>query len=116
MIAVAVIAAVLAFAFLFLGTAKTLSTPAMRERAAHVRSTPGFYRVVGVLEVAGATGVVGGIWVPWLGALAAGGLVLLMLGAVIAHGRVGDGVKALLPAVALGVLALVYLVLTFGRL
>ncbi|MEU8682335.1 DoxX family protein [Streptomyces sp. NPDC048611] len=47
-------------------------------------------RPLGVLLGAGAAGLLVGIAVPWVGALAAGGLVLYFLGAFAAHLRAGD--------------------------
>lgn len=41
-------------------------------------------------EIAGAVGVILGIWAPSLGVVAGSGLVLYFLGAVVAHLRVGD--------------------------
>jgi hypothetical protein len=46
--------------------------------------------VLGVLLAAGSLGLLAGLAVPLLGALAAAGLVLYFLGALIAHLRVGS--------------------------
>lgn len=46
-------AILLALVFLPLGLAKTAAVPAMSQAAAHLGMAPGFYRVVGTLEVAG---------------------------------------------------------------
>jgi hypothetical protein len=46
--------------------------------------------VLGVLLAAGSLGLLAGFAVPLLGALAAAGLVLYFLGALIAHMRVGS--------------------------
>jgi hypothetical protein len=46
--------------------------------------------VLGVLLAAGSVGLLAGFAVPLLGTLAAGGLVLYFLGALIAHLRVGS--------------------------
>ena len=46
--------------------------------------------VLGVLLAAGSLGLLAGFAVPLLGTLAAGGLVLYFLGALIAHLRVGS--------------------------
>jgi putative oxidoreductase len=41
--------------------------------------------VMGSLEVLGGLGLLIGIWLPWLAALASAGLALVMLGAVSTH-------------------------------
>ncbi|MEV0587124.1 DoxX family protein [Nonomuraea sp. NPDC050310] len=46
--------------------------------------------VIGALELAASAGLLIGIAVRWLGVAAAGGLVLLMIGAVVTHVRAGD--------------------------
>ena len=46
--------------------------------------------VLGVLLAAGSLGLLAGFAVPLLGALAAGGLVLYFVGALVAHLRVGS--------------------------
>jgi hypothetical protein len=46
--------------------------------------------VLGVLLAAGSLGLLAGFAVPLLGTLAAGGLVLYFLGALVAHLRVGS--------------------------
>ncbi|GLY07899.1 MULTISPECIES: DoxX family protein [Actinoplanes] len=49
-----------------------------------------FVPVLGLLLAAGSLGLVAGLAVPWLGTLAAAGLVLYFTGALIAHLRVGS--------------------------
>lgn len=46
--------------------------------------------VIGALELAAVAGLLVGFIVPWIGIAAAAGLVLLMIGAVVAHHRAGD--------------------------
>ncbi|MDQ3432256.1 MAG: DoxX family protein [Actinomycetota bacterium] len=67
--------------------------------------------MIGALELAGAAGLIIGLWLAWLGILAALGLVALMAGAVFFHQRVSDSPKAMAPAATLGVLALLTVVL-----
>src|SRR5947208_9848061 len=54
---------------------------------------PRTVRLIGILEILGAIGLilpaVTGIW-PWLTPLAAAGLALTMVGAMITHGRRGE--------------------------
>ncbi|MFV2120411.1 DoxX family protein [Streptomyces sp. Act-28] len=61
--------------------------------------------VLGMLLAAGTVGLLAGLAVPLLGTLAAGGLVLYFIGAIIAHLRVGSrdiagGIVFLATAVA----------------
>ncbi|WP_062993218.1 DoxX family protein [Nocardia anaemiae] len=104
----------LVLGFLPLGAAKVLAVAPMRQNAAHLRYSVTAFRGIGVLAIAGALGVlVGMMWWP-LGAAAGIGLVLLMIGAVISHMKVGDGVAEYVPAIGVGVLALAYVVTMFG--
>jgi hypothetical protein len=69
--------------------------------------------VLGMLLAAGSVGLLAGLAVPLLGALAASGLVLYFIGAIIAHLRVGSrgivgGIVFLSTAVAALALGLVY--------
>lgn len=100
--ATAVLTAVLAVLFTAIGVAKLAAVPSMRARAAHVGLSVTAYRGIGALEVAGAVGLVAGTAVPVLRMLAALGLVLLLVGAVVAHLRVKDGLKEMVPAFVLG--------------
>ena len=87
----------------------------------HLGITPGTYRLVGVLEILAAIGlIIGGIAAPALAAVASIGLALLMVGAVALHLRAGDpfriapgflqrraeSIRGWLPAAALGLLAI----------
>ena len=109
----AVLAVLLALVFIGLGTAKILALEPMRERAAEVGLSTMAYRRIGVLEVAGAIGLLLGSIEPLIGALAGVGLLLLLGGAVVAHVRKGDGPKKFAPAVICGVLVAAYLVALF---
>ena len=62
---------------------------------------PQWFRVVtGSLEVLGGLGLIIGIWVPWLAALASAGLTLVMLGAILTHVRIREPLqKVALPIV-----------------
>jgi hypothetical protein len=69
--------------------------------------------VLGMLLAAGTVGLLAGLAVPLLGTLAASGLVLYFIGAIIAHLRVGSrdivgGIVFLSTAVAALALGLVY--------
>ena len=69
------------------------------------------WQQIGLLEVAGAAGVLIGLALRPLGIAAAAGLVLLSLGAIATHVRAGDKAAASLPAFAGLVLAVAVLVL-----
>ncbi|GAA3519798.1 hypothetical protein GCM10022234_14290 [Aeromicrobium panaciterrae] len=69
--------------------------------------------VLGALLAAGAVGLLAGLAVPLLGNLAATGLVLYFVGAIIAHLRVGSrdivgGIVFLTTAIAALVLGLIH--------
>jgi len=66
--------------------------------------------VIGFLKVLCATLLVAGIWLPALTRPAAGGLAVLMVGAVAMHFKVKDPLQKSLPA--LGMLALCILIAT----
>jgi hypothetical protein len=57
--------------------------------------------VLAGLEVAGAAGILVGLWLEPLGIAAAIGLVLYFVGAVIGHLRVGDTTGAAMPVLPL---------------
>ena len=109
-IALAVLAVLLALVFSALGSAKVLALQPMRERAAEVGFSTTAYRRIGLLEVAGAIGLLLGSIEPLIGALAGMGLLLLLGGAVVTHLREGDGPKKFAPAIICGILVAVYLV------
>jgi hypothetical protein len=49
-----------------------------------------FFPYLAACEIAGALGVIIGIWSPPLAVAAGGGLMLYLVGAIISHLRVGD--------------------------
>ena len=71
--------------------------------------------MLAVLELLGALGLLVGIWVPIVGTLAAAGLTLYFLGAVVAHIRMRDSLKDMAPALLLAVVSIAVLVLELGR-
>lgn len=97
------------------GALKVVAVPDMRDRAAHLGYSVTAFRLVGALELAG----VAGLW--WgrqesepLGVAAAVALLALLVGAVVSHVRVGDGVADVAPAVVVGGLLLALLVVGVG--
>jgi hypothetical protein len=92
-----------------LGVAKVAAVPAMRKKAHHLGFSVPSYRVIGVLELAGAAGVAIGLVAAPLGYAAAGGLVLLMLGAAGAHLVNRDGPRDIALPLLVGAVAVGYL-------
>jgi putative oxidoreductase len=69
---------------------------------------PQWFRVVtGSLEVLGGLGLLLGIWLPWLAALASAGLALVMLGAVSTHLRIREPLQKIALPLVMGALAVV---------
>ena len=76
--------------------------------------SPGSYRLIGVFEVAGATGALIGLALRPLGVAALTGLLLIALGACAAQLRLRNPVSDALPAVAALLLAACALILQIG--
>ncbi|GGN19250.1 DoxX family protein [Streptomyces fuscichromogenes] len=106
-----VFAVLLALVYLAAGSSKALGQDKALAQADHLGVPHGAYRLIGALEVLGAAGVVVGLWVAWLGVAAGAGLALLMVGAVGTHLRAKDPGKAVVPALVLGLIAVVYVLL-----
>jgi hypothetical protein len=111
-----ILAGLLVVAFAAAGSAKLAAVPAMRDRAAHVGFSVSAYRWIGLLEVLAVLGLLVGVFVPLIGALAAAGLLMLLGGALVTHLRNGDGVREIAPAIVLGLVTLAYLILVVGSL
>ncbi|MFF7260441.1 DoxX family protein [Streptomyces sp. NPDC008159] len=103
-----VLAVVLSVIFLPLGLAKIAAVPFMRKAAAHLGMSPGLYRVIGMLEAAGAAGLLTGLASVPLGVAAAAGLTALMVAAAVVHLRRGDPPGQALPAAVLALTAVAY--------
>lgn len=69
-----------------------------------------YFSLLAACEIAGALGLVLGIWWPFMGVAAGIGLVLYFVGATVSHLRVGDvkgiGPAAFMLALAAGALAM----------
>jgi hypothetical protein len=109
-----VLAALIAVVFVTAGAAKILAVPPMQAAAGHAGFSVAAYRRIGVLELAGAGGVLVGLSHPLLGGLASGGLLLLLAGAVVTHLRNHDGPRQVAPAVVCLVLVAGYLAALVG--
>jgi len=93
-IATAILSVLLALAFAQVGISK-VSTAAdkMMAELGRLGLSIRLIRLIGVLEILGAAGLVIGLWIGPLGIAAAVGLVLLMIGAVIYHIKARDTAK-----------------------
>ncbi len=103
-----ILAVALSLIFLSLGVAKIAALPFMRQAAAHLGMSPGLYRVIGMLETAGAAGLLLGLASVPLGVAAAAGLTGLMVTAAVVHLRHGDPPARALPAAVLALTAVAY--------
>jgi uncharacterized membrane protein YphA (DoxX/SURF4 family) len=106
-----ILAILLALAFGASGAQKLAGAKMASDTAGHLSIAFSRYRLIGVPEILGAIGLLVGLAVWPLGVAAAAGLVLVMIGAVVAHVRVGDKIAGFGPAVVLGLLSLVELIL-----
>jgi uncharacterized membrane protein YphA (DoxX/SURF4 family) len=89
-IAIIVLSALLAVAFLGSGGLKLAGTKQSLQMRDELHVGAQLWRVVGALEVAGALGLAAGFVVPALGVAAAAGLALLMAGGIASHARAQD--------------------------
>lgn len=109
----------LALAFVMAGVLKvTQPIPKLMERMKYIENLNprSLVRVIGALELLGGLGIIlpaiTGI-LPWLTPLAAAGLVLTMIGAIVLHVIRRDSFALYLPSLVLGLLAAFVL---YGRL
>jgi len=72
-----------------------------------------FMYVVGSLKVLAAVGLIVGIWMPMVTPIAAAGLIILMIGAIVMHIKVGDKVTTYLPALLMFTLSSAIFLLTY---
>jgi uncharacterized membrane protein YphA (DoxX/SURF4 family) len=106
-----ILAIVLALAFGASGVGKLTGAKMAVDTAGQLNIAFSRYRLIGVPEVLAAIGLLVGLAVWPLGVAAAAGLVVLMIGAVIAHVRAHDKLANSAPATVLGLLSLVELIL-----
>ncbi|MGW6425114.1 DoxX family protein [Nocardia sp. NPDC055053] len=108
-IAAVILAILLASAFLAAGVTKVVGAEKALATADHLRVPRSRYRAIGGLETLGAIGVLVGLAWGWLGVAAGIGLLALMFGAIASHARVNDPVKAMAPALGLGLIAAAFI-------
>jgi hypothetical protein len=109
--ATVLVSVVLALLFLATAAGKLTGHAASVAMRDHLAIPAVRWQQIGLLEVAGAAGVLIGLALRPLGIAAAAGLVLLSLGAIATHVRAGDKTVAALPAFGALVLAAAALVL-----
>jgi len=114
-IALIVLATLLALAAAGSAFGKLSRVPRVVESMHSVGVSDQQMKVLAVLELLGAAGLAIGIWIPWLGALAAACLTLYFAGAVIAHLRAKQKFAEAAPPAALTVLALLTTALELTR-
>lgn len=115
-IATVVLAVIIAGGFLVFGGGKLMGVPMMEEARTHLGLAPGLFKMVGALEVLGATGVLLGLLsdLPVIGVLAGVGLIGMTVGAVFYHQKAGDSMQEWLPAVVMGSVTILYIILRIG--
>jgi len=104
-IATAIVTGLLAAFFLFAAWMKLAGVPQSLEIRDRLGIEPAQWRLIGLLEIAGAVGVAVGLAVRELGVAAGAGLVLVSLGAIASHVRAQDPPSEAGPAVFALVLA-----------
>jgi len=87
---------------------KLLGHPKMRESAAKFGISWRRYQLIAVPELLAAVGILAGLSWRSAGLLAAAGMTLLLLGALVAHGRAHDRVPEMLPALVALAIAVAY--------
>lgn len=100
----------LAGVFGFAGVTKLIDLDRSRERFGYSRSQ---FQLIGASELAAAVSIIVGlIWrsIEWLAVAAGVGICSLMIGALISHARLSDDARTTLPAGAMFVLAIVFMV------
>jgi len=90
--------------------AKLAGHPRMRHAATHFGIAWHRYRLIGVAELAAVAGVLVGLFWRPAGLLAAAGMTVLLVGALIVHRRAHDSIREALPAVVALAVTVAYLV------
>jgi len=105
----------LAAACLVPALGKLTAQPKMLASASHFDIPWPSYRLIGVAELAAVAGVLAGLyWLP-IGIAAASGMIVLLIGAVTVHRRVGDSLQEAAPATLGLAVSLAYLTVAITR-
>jgi len=97
------------------GAAKLVDLDRTRERLGYQLRE---YRMIGAAEILAAIAIIGGlIWrrFEWVAISAAVGLILVAMGALMAHARVGDDGNRIAPAGALLAVSVLFIVFVAVR-
>ena len=114
-LAVVVVCALLGVAGAGSGVGKLTGNPKVMESVQSVGVTAAQARLLGVIELAGAAGLLIGVVVPVIGLAAANGFVLYFAGAVLMHLRAEHPVAGWAPAAVLCLLAIAATLLQLQR-
>lgn len=95
--------------------AKLSGQPAMQASAEHFDIDWPRYRLIGVAELAAASGILAGLAWPPLGLAAASGMAALLVGALVMHVRARDSVKDMAPALLILLVTICYLAIAVSR-
>lgn len=114
-IAMIIFSSLLTLAVFASGAMKLRKSPQVIEGMTHVGVKESQVPLLGLIEIAGGAGLLIGFATVTLGRLAAAGLVLYFLGAMIAHLRIKDSVKIFAPAAFLLIVSVVTFVLQVNR-
>jgi len=106
-ILIIIVQVVLGLLFVLIGSMTVAGMKMFVENFRHFGYPQWFRVVTGSLEVLGGLGLLIGIRLPWLAALASAGLTLVMLGAILTHLRIREPLQKIVLPIVLGVLAIV---------
>ncbi len=102
----------LALLLIATGTMKLLDNATARGNADHLGISANLSRAIGLAEIAGAAGLILGIFFVPLAIITATAVLILMIGAIVYHARAHDSFTAILPAVLTAAAALAIIVLS----
>jgi putative oxidoreductase len=106
-IPIIIVQVVLGLLFLGIGSMTVAGRKMFVENFRRFGYSQWFRIVTGSLEALGGLGLLIGIWLPWLSALASAGLTLVMLGAVVTEVRTREPLQKIAFPIVLGALAIV---------
>ena len=93
---------------------KLLGHPKMGESAVKFGIPWSRYRLIAVPELVAAAGVLAGLFWRPAGLVAAAGMTVLLIGALIAHRRVHDRIQDMLPALVALFIAVAYQAIAYS--
>lgn len=114
-IALIIFSSLLAFAAIGSAIAKLKKVPDVMTSMASVGVKPQQVPILAALEIAGGLGIIAGIWMPGLGALASACLALYFVGALISHASKKHGPAEFGAALGIFIIAVVTTVLQLQR-